>query len=108
MLFAGDLAFTIELSASRFIAPGEDELARRAAVLVRGIILGHPFLDGNKRTGMACLSLVLERNGYELAVDETEGVEFALRVARGELSMDDLATWIHGHARKVHGEAGLP
>lgn len=108
VLFEGNLAFAIDLAASRLVSKGRGELARRAAVLARAIITGHPFVDGNKRTGMACIDLVLQRNGNRLVVSNEEGTEFALRVARGEVSLEELASWIEDHTRKLDARRGLP
>jgi death-on-curing protein len=59
----------------------------KAAMLLRGITQGHPFVDGNKRTGFAVASYVLEMTGYPmppaLAVDET--IDLCVRVSAGTL-----------------------
>ncbi len=41
-------------------------LARKATVLLQGIIKGHPFVDGNKRTAFVAMELFLKKNGKEL------------------------------------------
>ena len=40
-------------------------LYEKAAALCRGIIADHPFVDGNKRTGIISALLFLERNGKQ-------------------------------------------
>ena len=48
---------------------GEDlyaEVFRKAAALMASLILNHPFVDGNKRTGIAAAALFLARNGCQL------------------------------------------
>lgn len=42
------------------------DLFAKAAALARGIICGHLFLDGNKRTGMEAAILFLEYNGSQV------------------------------------------
>jgi death on curing protein len=48
----------------------------KAAALGFSLVLGRPFVDGNKRTGHAAMETCLVLNGYELAanVDEQEPV----------------------------------
>ena len=43
-------------------------LFEKAAVLARGIICDHVFVDGNKRTGLAAAAVFLEQNGAHFDV----------------------------------------
>jgi len=59
----------------------------KAAMLLRGITQGHPFTDGNKRTGFLLASYYLRLVGYpppQRLADE-EVIEFCLRVSAGEI-----------------------
>ncbi|MFN8540502.1 MAG: Fic family protein [Thermomicrobiales bacterium] len=59
----------------------------KAAMLLRGITQGHPFEDGNKRTGFLTAALYLDLVGYplpaRLPVDDV--VQFSLQVSSGML-----------------------
>lgn len=59
----------------------------KAAMLLRGITQGHPFNDGNKRTGFLVAAYYLELMGYplpeQLPVDEV--VDLCVRVSAGQL-----------------------
>lgn len=59
----------------------------KAAVLFRGIVQGHPFSDGNRRTGFLLTLYFLSESGLpvpaEFPTDET--IEFCLRVSAGEI-----------------------
>jgi len=75
--------------------PGEVE---KAAALGFSLVMGHPFLDGNKRTGHAAMETLLVLNGYEVsaAVDEQERV--MLQLAAGELSREEFVEWVRSRA----------
>ena len=61
--------------------------------------MNHPFLDGNKRTGMTAASVFLENNGYGLGVKEG-GIEmFALRIVSERLSIADIAKWFQRNSK---------
>lgn len=64
----------------------------KAAMLLRGVTQGHPFTDGNKRTGFLLALYYLHAIGFvqrsELHVSEV--VDFCRRVSAGEIR--DLAT----------------
>jgi death-on-curing protein len=70
----------------------------KAAALGFSLVMGHPFMDGNKRTGHAAMETFLVLNGYELnaPVDEQERV--MLELAAGELSRDNFLSWVRRHA----------
>ena len=53
-----------------------------AALNLEAIALGHPFVEGNKRTAFVMTGLILSENGYVLPDDE-ETFEFVRRVAMG-------------------------
>lgn len=73
----------------------------KAAVYARGIILNHPFLDGNKRTGMIAASVFLENNGYRPAVREGGVEQFALKIATEKLDAETIAAWLERHSQKI-------
>lgn len=68
--------------------------AEMAASYAAGIILNHPFHDGNKRTGFMVAAVFLEVNGYELTATEESVVENTLGLAAGRLKERDYATWL--------------
>ncbi len=73
----------------------------KAALYARNIIMNHPFLDGNKRTGMLCAFTFLERNGYAVEVARGAIEKFALKVIRDHLTLDQIAQWFKKHSRKI-------
>ncbi len=70
-------------------------LARKAAKYAFQIIVGHPFVDGNKRTGCSCALAFLGQNGGRLAssIPDDDLVEMAMAVAMGQMDLDELTTW---------------
>jgi len=73
------------------------DLFMKAAVLARGIIRGHVFVDGNKRTGMESALLFPEYNGWSVNLPTGEYVSLALAIvgdrARGveAISLHEIA-----------------
>ena len=68
---------------------------RKVAALVQSMVGNHGFADGNKRTTVLLLTLLLEQSGYRLRTSGEGGAvrDMILGVARSELSFDDLAPW---------------
>ena len=72
----------------------DSSLARLAAAYGFGVINNHPFLDGNKRTGAVICETFLRLNGLLLDAEDAAWCETILKVAAGDLSEDQFATWI--------------
>ena len=70
------------------------DLSALAASYAAGIIKNHPFVDGNKRAGNIVCFLFLLLNGHDL--DVAREVEYIMfyRLAAGDLSEQELASWI--------------
>jgi death-on-curing protein len=74
-------------------------IERKAAALFESVACGHAFTDGNKRTAVYLVDLLLERSGYCLqpATDQenlTNAYEaFALWVITEHPPFDEIAAW---------------
>ena len=66
---------------------------QKAAALVHAVVSNHGFADGNKRTALYLVELLVQRSGYSLEEDDDAVVEMLVAVARGDLGCDDLASW---------------
>ncbi len=66
----------------------------KAAALLQGIICNHPFVDGNKRTGIATAGALLEANGWKLSYGPKEVVAFALAVANHQIDLTGIIAWL--------------
>ncbi len=80
----------------------EEELYKtvfaKAAALVRAIIADHPFVDGNKRTGMLAGLTLVEMNGYVTEIKKGDLEDFAVQVAVEHLSVEQIAEWLECHS----------
>jgi death on curing protein len=72
-----------------------------AAAYLLHIAANHPFIDGNKRTGLAAALVFLEANGYTLAADHTAVGDMVLAVAAGTLDKAGVADFFKTHVRPV-------
>ena len=75
-------------------AYGKPTLPQMAASYAAGIILNHPFLDGNKRTGFMLAATFLELNGLAFTASEESVVEKTVALAAGKLKEAEYAAWL--------------
>lgn len=74
---------------------------RKAAALCESLIRRHPFVDGNKRTGVTMGSYLLSTFGYEVDSTQQELEDFGVDVARGTLDPEQVARWFEEHSETV-------
>lgn len=70
-----------------------DDLAGKAAAIMHSLVLNHPFVDGNKRVGVAAAELFLSCNQQLLSATDDELEALTLAVAQGTIEAEALAIW---------------
>lgn len=70
----------------------------KAAALMESLVNNHPFMDGNKRTGIACTVLFLRQNGIAFSAKNSELEKFTLRVASSKRKLSEIAEWLKNHS----------
>ena len=72
-----------------------------AAAYATGIILNHPFVDGNKRTGFLAAYVFLILNGWALTAPEAEAVDAVLALALKDMDETVFSKWLKDRAIRV-------
>jgi death on curing protein len=72
----------------------EADIFRLGAAYCAGIIKNHPFIDGNKRTGVLSAHAFLSLNGVVLEFDEPTIVAMVVGLAAGEIGEEEFAQWL--------------
>ena len=66
----------------------------KAAALVHAIIFNHAFFDGNKRTTLYLVELLLKKSRYKLLGSDSEIYQNFCLVAAGNLNYEGLKEWL--------------
>lgn len=69
----------------------------KSAAILESIVRNHPFLDGNKRTGIAVAELFLMTFGKKLHATEDEKYDLVIAVAEGRMIFEDIVSWLEQH-----------
>jgi death on curing protein len=72
-----------------------------AAAYGFGLARNHPYRDGNKRIAFLAVATFLGVNDWELTATDADVVTAFVTLAAEQLTEDDLAGWIRGHASKL-------
>lgn len=74
-------------------------LHEKAAAYLFHLVKNHPFVDGNKRIGLAVGLAFLALNDIFIRATDDELVELVLDVANGRRSKADVAVFLRVHER---------
>ena len=66
----------------------------KSAALIESIIINHPFIDGNKRTGAVAMVALLEEEGFVFSAEEEDFYNFTISISTGEKSFDEIVKWL--------------
>ena len=72
-------------------------LFEKAAALLDSLVNNHPFVDGNKRTGITAAAIFLRMNGFRLSCSQAEMENFTLQVATSHPGIAELSIWLKAH-----------
>lgn len=73
------------------------DLFEMAAAYLFHISRNHAFVDGNKRTALACCLLFLSINDVEIEADPLELEELTVATAEGHMAKTEIADFFRAH-----------
>jgi death on curing protein len=66
----------------------------KAAAILESIVINHPFIDGNKRTGYVLARLLLLKSGLDIKTTQEDKYEMVIAVSRGEWKFEQIRDWL--------------
>jgi death on curing protein len=75
------------------------DICEMASAYLFHLVQNHPFVDGNKRTGVVAALVFLALNGFDFDAPEDDLAEMVLSVARGELDKAGVTVFIRRFTR---------
>jgi death on curing protein len=82
---------------------GEDlypTIYEKAAALGESLIINHPFVDGNKRTGFLAMTALIEDNNFILKSTQEEAYNFTIDISTGKIKFDEIVVWLKNNTEK--------
>jgi len=76
-------------------------LAEQAAAYLFHLVKNHPFVDGNKRVGLACSLAFLRLNGIRVRATDDDLVDIVTGVAEGRHTKANVAVFFHDRSKPV-------
>jgi death-on-curing protein len=76
-------------------------LHEQGAAYLFHLVKNHPFVDGNKRVGLACSLAFLRLNGICVRATDDDLVDIVVGVAEGRRSKADVAVFLRERSKPV-------
>ncbi len=83
---------------------GEDlypTIEEKAAAIGESIIMNHPFIDGNKRTGYLLMEAVLRFGNKKIPVTDEILYQFVISISTGEIKFDEIVNWLKNNTQQL-------
>lgn len=77
------------------------DIHTKAAAMMHSLIRNHPFVDGNKRTGLLSVILFYNLNGHAVEAEQEAVIALALDVAEGQIDVEGIAGILKSWARPL-------
>jgi death-on-curing protein len=97
-LLESALAMPAATFAGEYLHPS---LPEQAAAYLFHLVKNHPFVDGNKRVGLACSLVFLRLNGIRVRATDDDLVDIVKGVAEGRRSKADVAVFLRERSKPV-------
>ena len=81
---------------------GEDlypTVFKKAAAIGESLIMNHPFLDGNKRTGYLLMEALLRSEGYKISSSDDDLYNFVINISTGSISFEEILEWLKNNTQ---------
>lgn len=66
----------------------------KAAAIGESIIINHPFIDGNKRTGYILMEAILRFGNIKIKASNDELYNFVIAISTGEKKFEKIVEWL--------------
>jgi death on curing protein len=78
----------------------QPDVIEMAVLYAAGIVRNHPFVDGNKRTGLVTGILFLELNGFSFMASEEDATQAVSGLAGGMLDEAAYTAWLRANSKR--------
>lgn len=80
-----------------------ETIHQKAASLIESILINHPFIDGNKRTGYTLMRLLLLQSGFDITASQENKYEFVINIASGAVKYANILNWLKENTAPING-----
>lgn len=76
-------------------------IEEKAAAAGESIIINHPFVDGNKRTGYILMEAILRYGNKKIVSSDDLVYQFVIDISIGKIRFDKIVTWLKNNTTSL-------
>jgi death on curing protein len=76
-------------------------IIEKASAIIESIIINHPFVDGNKRTGYLAMLAYLKIGNIEIMASNDELYNFTISISTSEIHFDEIVHWLKQNTKTL-------
>ena len=73
----------------------------KAAAIGESIIMNHPFVDGNKRTGYVLMEILLRVDSKKIIATDEGLYQFVISISTGEFHFEQITEWLKANTAAI-------
>lgn len=67
---------------------------KAASICESSIVVNHPFVDGNKRTGYILMEALMRHEGFAINASDEVLYSFVIKISTGTIPFDEIVAWL--------------
>lgn len=71
----------------------------KASAVAERLIINHPFIDGNKRTGVVVMIAMLKEYCIRINANSDTLYQFTISISKGEIKFDKIVEWLRKNTK---------
>lgn len=75
------------------------DLFTKSAAIGESIIINHPFIDGNKRTGYVLMESILRFGNIRINASNDDLYNFVISISTGEKKFEEIVQWLRENTK---------
>lgn len=76
-------------------------IIEKAAAIIESILMNHPFVDGNKRTGYILMKAMLLEKKITIIASQNDTYNFVIAVSTGNLKFEAIVAWLKENTKAI-------
>ena len=76
-----------------------EDITEQISSIFRGLIKNHAFVDGNKRTAVIVLFILVQELNMNIAINDSQLFNIIIKIAKGNFDVEDIATMLFGERK---------
>lgn len=85
-----------------YLLEKDNDIFKKASMVLYRIITNHPFMDGNKRTAFEVADFLLRHEGVHIHAKDEEIIKVLIEIAKYKCPEERIFRWLKRNTQSLH------